>query len=45
MPQTTEPAEFSVEDAILNTWEEDPGEYLRLDSTDPPAEPPPPDPS
>ena len=46
MPPTTEPAEFSIDDAILNTWEEEPGEYLRLDPPDgPPAEPPPIDPS
>jgi hypothetical protein len=26
-----EPIEFSMEDAILNTWVEDSGNYLRLD--------------
>jgi len=37
-----EPVEFSVEDALLNTWEDEGGEYLRLDPTQrPPAEPPP----
>lgn len=27
----TEPIEFSMEDAVLNTWVEDSGNYLRLD--------------
>jgi hypothetical protein len=29
-----EPVEFSVEDAMLNTWLEDNGQYLRLDPTE-----------
>lgn len=29
-----EPVEFSVEDAMLNTWVEDNGLYLRLESTE-----------
>ena len=41
----TEPAEFSIEDAMLNTWEEDSGDYLRLDPETVPAEPPPAEPS
>jgi hypothetical protein len=41
---TTDPVEFSIDDAILNAWEEEPGEYLRLDPPDSePDEPPPPD--
>jgi hypothetical protein len=31
-----EPVEFSVEDAVLNTWVEDTGLYLRLDPHEPP---------
>lgn len=30
-PPVNEPVEFSVEDAILNTWVEDTGFYLRLE--------------
>lgn len=29
-----EPVEFSVEDAILNTWVEDTSPYLQLDPTE-----------
>ncbi|MGH9346164.1 MAG: hypothetical protein ACRD26_02750 [Vicinamibacterales bacterium] len=29
-----DPVEFSVEDAMLNTWVEDTSVYLRLDSSD-----------
>ena len=37
-----EPVEFSVEDALLNTWEDEGGVYLRLDPPQrPPVEPPP----
>jgi hypothetical protein len=39
MPVPPEPVEFSVEDAILNTWVEESGDYLRLDPADPPPEP------
>lgn len=40
-----EPVEFSIEDALLNTWEDEGGDYLRLDTSQRPAiEPPsPPD--
>ena len=30
-PPPAEPIEFSMEDAVLNTWVEDSGNYLRLD--------------
>ena len=44
MPAAPDPVEFSVEDAILNNWVEETGDYLRLDSPDVvPAEPPPAD--
>jgi hypothetical protein len=40
-PPVPEPVEFSVEDAMLNGWVEDSGDYLRLDPRPaPPAEPP-----
>lgn len=29
-----EPVEFSVEDAVMNTWIEDTGLYLRLDTNE-----------
>jgi hypothetical protein len=37
----TDPVEFSMEDAVLNTWVEDTGNYLRLDPDElaPPEEP------
>ena len=42
--QSAEPVEFSVEDAMLNTWIEDSGVYLRLDIGDViPSEEPQPD--
>ena len=41
-PPVPEPVEFSVEDALLNTWEDEDGDYLRLDPIQlPPTEPPP----
>ena len=40
-PLLPEPVEFSVEEAMLDAWEEDSGVYLRLDArTTIPAEPP-----
>lgn len=33
-PPGPEPAEFTVEDALLNTWIDDPGDYLQLDRED-----------
>ncbi len=42
-PPVPEPVEFSIEDVLLNTWEDDGGDYLRLDIIGrPPVEPPPP---
>ena len=35
-PPVDEPAEFSIEDALNTTWEEDGGDYLRLDSPEQP---------
>ena len=41
MPAPPEPVEFSIEDAILNTWVEESGEYLQLETSDQqPPEPP-----
>ena len=39
---TPDPVEFSVEDAMLNTWVEDTGDYLQIDAPAlaPPVEPP-----
>jgi hypothetical protein len=42
--QSADPVEFSVEDAMLNTWVEDSSVYLRLDIGDVnPSEEPQPD--
>jgi hypothetical protein len=42
---TPDPVEFSVDDAIVNTWSEESGDYLRLEPPPElvPADPPPPD--
>jgi hypothetical protein len=31
-PPGPEPVEFTFEDALLNTWVDDSGDYLKLDS-------------
>jgi hypothetical protein len=36
-----EPAEFPLEEALQHAWEEDSGDYLRLDGLTIPPEPPP----
>ena len=45
----SEPVELSLEDAVLDTWLDDTGEYLRIDAPErsprAPADPPQPDPS
>jgi hypothetical protein len=33
-PPGPEPVEFTVEDALLNTWIDDPSDYLQLDAED-----------
>ncbi len=43
-PSVPDPVEFSVEDAMRNTWVEDTSVYLRLDADEVvPLEAPPPD--
>ena len=45
-PPGPDPVEFSLEDAVLNTWVEDTSLYLRLDEDElTPREAPPPDPA
>lgn len=36
-----EPIELSLEDAMRNLWEEEPGDYLRLDARTLPLDEPP----
>jgi hypothetical protein len=43
-PPGQEPVEFTYEDALLNTWTDEAGVYLRLDADElSPREAPPPD--
>jgi hypothetical protein len=35
-PSVFDPVEFSIEDAVLNSWVEDAGIYLQLDISEPP---------